>query len=107
MSPEKQAPQQIIDSVPGMENNDAYVAPSREPVTIENPSPQTLRTAIGSPNAPQYGPNVIGGPLVEAQPAAELASANTTEQALGAVAAGAAVETSGALEQVAPTEQSQ
>ena len=60
--------QPIIDSVPGAEPVQA-AAPSKQPVVIDNPGPQTLRTAIGSPHAPIYGPNVQGGPVsAEASP---------------------------------------
>lgn len=53
----------LIDSVPGMEHVPA-TEPTKKPVVIDNPGPQTLRTAIGSPHAPVYGPNVHGGPTV-------------------------------------------
>jgi hypothetical protein len=60
-----QAPQQpIIDSVPGMDPVPAdQLNQGRQVVPIENPGPQTLRNAIGSPHAPVYGANVVGGPV--------------------------------------------
>jgi len=54
--------------------------PNRAPIPIENPGPQTLRGAIGSPNAPIYGANVGGGPIRN-EATGEAGAAITTEQA--------------------------
>lgn len=49
--------QPIIDGVPGMEPVESP-EPSRDVVTLENPTPQTLRTAIGTPYA-EVAPGVL------------------------------------------------
>jgi hypothetical protein len=69
---------QIIDHIPGMPPVES-AEPNRDPIQIENPGPQTLRTAIGTPYRQELGPNVLNGPVVPAQEVGDTAVNSTVE----------------------------